>query len=123
MTPRITQKRSKLYGFSLETLGKHLFSEMHRSKKAQRKNLAQAIYYIRIHQRVRSKMCHLGMPAKQPHILSHVDYICWTRPFHKSIFYEIAKDWLYLFKDTSSVMGERQRSEMNLKAPTKIWSM
>ena len=92
-------------------------------KKCQRKNLAQAIYYIRIHQRVRSKMCHLGMPAKQPHILSHVDYICWTRPFHKSIFYEIAKDWLYLLKDTSSVMGERQRSEMNLKAPTKIWSM
>ena len=50
--PKITQKRSKLCVFSLETSGKHHFftliaaqRELHLSKKGQRKNLAQAIYY------------------------------------------------------------------------------
>ena len=55
MTPKILQKRVKLYVISLETSGKQqqqntffLFiatqREMHQSKKAQCKNLVQAIH-------------------------------------------------------------------------------
>ena len=51
MQPKITQKHSKLCVFSQETSETPFFSliaaqrELHLSKKGQRKNLAQAIYY------------------------------------------------------------------------------
>ena len=50
ISPKIMQKRSKLYVISLETLGKHpfpfwlLLRGKCIDKKAQRKNLVQAIY-------------------------------------------------------------------------------
>ena len=40
--------------------------EMHQSKKGQHKTFARP-YTITTHQRVHSKMCHLGMTAKQTH--------------------------------------------------------
>ena len=77
MQPKITQKHSKLCVFSQETSETPFFSliaaqrELHLSKKGQRKNLAQAIYYKDTpkgtHQRAHSKMFHLGMLAGQTH--------------------------------------------------------
>ena len=72
MLPKITQKRNKLYVFT-GNISKTPFSiliashrEMHEQKMVNVKTLPRT-YAFRTHQRVHSKMWHLGMLTLQPH--------------------------------------------------------
>ena len=73
MFPKIIQKRSKLNVFSLETSVKHPlpFWLLPRGKCIDQKKLNVKTLprpdAKRKHQRVHSKMCHLGMLAEQTH--------------------------------------------------------
>ena len=85
MQPKITQKHSKLCVFSLETSENTIFTliaaqrELHLSKKGQRKNLAQAIYYKDTPkgtlQNVSSGYAGRTNAQCQTRYLSHADYI------------------------------------------------
>ena len=85
MLPQITQKHSKLYVFSLETLKNTLFdfdcfSGGNESSKNVSVKTMPKPYTNRTDQRVYSKMCHLGIPAVQTRsvklgIKRHADYM------------------------------------------------
>ena len=73
MSPKIMQKRSKLYVFALETSRKHtfLFSLLLTGKCINQKNLNVKTLSRpntkKTHQRAHSKLCHLDMPWTQTH--------------------------------------------------------
>ena len=73
MSPKIMQKRSKLYVFALETSGKRPFPFwlLLRGKCINQKNINVKTLSRpntkRTHQRAHSKLCHLDMPWTQTH--------------------------------------------------------